>query len=57
MASGLLDGKVSIVTGAAVGMGAATAHVFAAAGASVLVADVDETNGQATVGPSSTSAR
>jgi len=49
MASGLLDGKVSIVTGAAVGMGAATARVFAAAGASVIVADVDETNGQATV--------
>jgi NAD(P)-dependent dehydrogenase (short-subunit alcohol dehydrogenase family) len=49
MATGALDGKVAIVTGAAVGMGAATARVFAAAGAKVLVSDVDEENGQATV--------
>jgi glucose 1-dehydrogenase len=48
MITGLLDGKVAIVTGAAVGMGAATARVFAASGASVLVSDVDEGNGQAT---------
>jgi NAD(P)-dependent dehydrogenase (short-subunit alcohol dehydrogenase family) len=48
MATGVLDGKVAIVTGAAVGMGAATARVFAAAGASVLVSDVDEANGRTT---------
>jgi glucose 1-dehydrogenase len=40
MASGLLDGKVAIVTGAAEGMGEATARLFAAAGAQVLAADV-----------------
>ena len=39
---GLLEGKVAIVTGAAMGMGEATARVFAAAGAHVLVSDVNE---------------
>jgi glucose 1-dehydrogenase len=49
MATGVLEGKVAIVTGAAMGMGEATARVFAAAGAHVLVSDVNEEQGQATV--------
>jgi NAD(P)-dependent dehydrogenase (short-subunit alcohol dehydrogenase family) len=48
MATGVLDGKVAVVTGAAMGMGAATARVFAAAGADVLVSDVDAEAGEAT---------
>jgi glucose 1-dehydrogenase len=43
-----LAGRVALVTGAAVGMGAATARLFADAGANVAVADVDEANGEAT---------
>lgn len=35
-----LDGKVAIITGAARGIGAAAAHVFAAQGAKVMLADV-----------------
>lgn len=49
MAAGVLDGKVAIITGAAMGMGEATARVFAAAGAHVLVSDVNDELGQATV--------
>jgi NAD(P)-dependent dehydrogenase (short-subunit alcohol dehydrogenase family) len=49
MTAGALEGKVAIVTGAAMGMGEATARVFAAAGAQVLVADVNPEVGQATV--------
>jgi glucose 1-dehydrogenase len=37
-----LTGKVAIVTGAGMGMGAATARLLAARGASVIVADVNE---------------
>lgn len=44
-----LDGKVAIVTGAAMGMGAATAKLFAEAGARVVVADVDEKTGREVV--------
>jgi NAD(P)-dependent dehydrogenase (short-subunit alcohol dehydrogenase family) len=47
MATGPLEGKVAIVTGAAMGMGEATARVFGAAGAHVLVADVNAEVGQA----------
>ena len=49
MAGGPLEGKVAIVTGAAMGMGEATARVFAAAGAQVLVSDINPELGQATV--------
>lgn len=38
----VLEGKVAIVTGAAQGMGKATAILFAASGASVVLADINE---------------
>jgi NAD(P)-dependent dehydrogenase (short-subunit alcohol dehydrogenase family) len=41
-----LEGKVAIVTGAASGMGAATAKRFAKEGAKVVVADMLETDGR-----------
>lgn len=44
-----LEGKVTLVTGAAMGMGEATARVFAAAGAKVLVADINPELGHAAV--------
>jgi NAD(P)-dependent dehydrogenase (short-subunit alcohol dehydrogenase family) len=43
------DGKVAIVTGGALGMGSATALAFAAEGASVAVADLNEAAGRALV--------
>jgi len=42
-----LRGKTAIITGAARGIGEATARIFAAQGARVLVADIDETAGPA----------
>ena len=45
-----IEGKVAIVTGAASGIGRATAIALAAEGASVVVADIDATGGVATVG-------
>ncbi len=44
---GALDGKVAIVTGAAHGMGRATAVLFAAEGAQVVVGDIDAAAGAA----------
>lgn len=44
-----LDGKVAIVTGAGMGMGAATARVFAGYGARVIVSDINAEAGAKTV--------
>ncbi len=44
-----LEGKVAIVTGAAMGIGRASALIFAREGASVVVADIDEEQGRETV--------
>ncbi|HEY0687573.1 MAG TPA: SDR family NAD(P)-dependent oxidoreductase, partial [Kribbella sp.] len=41
-----LTGKVAIVTGAASGIGRATAEVLAADGASVLIADINAEKAQ-----------
>jgi NAD(P)-dependent dehydrogenase (short-subunit alcohol dehydrogenase family) len=42
-----LNDKVAIITGAARGIGAATARAFAREGAMVIVADIEEENGEA----------
>ena len=42
------DGRVAVVTGAAHGIGAACARVYAAAGAHVVIADIDAAHGHAT---------
>jgi glucose 1-dehydrogenase len=44
-----LKNKVAIITGAAMGMGQATAELFAEEGAKVIVADFNEEAGQAVV--------
>lgn len=46
---GMVSGKVALVTGAAAGIGRATAITFAGEGAKVMVSDIDETGGQETV--------
>src|ERR1700722_7272500 len=46
---GRLDGKVAVITGAASGMGRATAVRFAGEGAAVVIADLNEDGGAAAV--------
>src|SRR5690554_6352938 len=43
------SGKVVLITGAAAGIGKATAQAFAAEGARLILADIDTSNGEATV--------
>ena len=45
---GLLDGKVAVITGAAAGMGRASALLFAREGARVVLADVQLQGGEST---------
>src|SRR5262245_54405561 len=45
----LLDGKAALVTGAGSGIGRATALEFAAQGAKLALADIDDASGQETV--------
>ncbi len=46
----LLEGKVAVITGAATGIGRATAALFARQGAAVVVADINDEAGHTTVG-------
>ena len=46
---GKLDGKVAVITGAASGMGRATAVRFAREGAAVVVSDLNSQAGQETI--------
>lgn len=46
---GTMEGKVAVVTGAAMGIGRASAQAFASEGAAVVVADIDDDQGHATV--------
>src|SRR6476661_6702334 len=45
--TGRLDDKVTVITGAASGIGAATARRFRAEGARLVLADINETGGAA----------
>jgi NAD(P)-dependent dehydrogenase (short-subunit alcohol dehydrogenase family) len=48
MTDELLNGRVSLITGASSGIGRSTAVVFAAYGASLLLADIDQVGGEET---------
>ncbi|HWB98981.1 MAG TPA: SDR family oxidoreductase [Bryobacteraceae bacterium] len=45
-----LKDRIAVITGAATGIGAATAEVFAREGAKVIIGDINETAAEATVG-------
>jgi NAD(P)-dependent dehydrogenase (short-subunit alcohol dehydrogenase family) len=47
--AGILDGKIALITGAASGIGRATAKIFAREGASLVLADIVEAGGQETL--------
>lgn len=47
--TGILDGKIALVTGASSGIGRATALIFARKGATMVLADVVEDGGQETL--------
>jgi len=49
MSGGRLQGKVCVITGAGSGIGRATARLFAAEGARVVVADIDDKGARSTV--------
>jgi 2-keto-3-deoxy-L-fuconate dehydrogenase len=53
---GKLDGRVALVTGAASGLGRASASLFVREGASVVFADIDELGAQAAASEASSSA-
>ena len=47
--TGIMDGKVVIITGAASGIGRATSQIFAREGARVIIADLNEKGGEETL--------
>lgn len=48
MVKGLVDGKVAVITGAGSGVGRAACELFAAHGAKIVAADIDQQSAQAT---------